>query len=55
MMKNNMELTLQNIQWGEFKIEKIFSVENCKCSKASIFRRGAEFLMLVPQIEIMEF
>lgn len=35
-----MELSLQSVGWGEFKIEDIFSIENCKCSKASVLGKG---------------
>lgn len=33
-------MNLNNIEWGEFEIGKIFSIENCKCSNVSILENG---------------
>lgn len=33
-------LTLENKDWKTFKVEKLFSIEKCKCSKAGDLKKG---------------
>jgi Type I restriction modification DNA specificity domain len=35
-----MDINLKNIQWGEFEIGKLFTIENCKCSNISLLKKG---------------
>jgi len=39
-MLNNMDLTLKNKDWGQFKLSSIFTIENCKCSKVADLQNG---------------
>ncbi|MDI9357936.1 MAG: hypothetical protein QM528_03185 [Phycisphaerales bacterium] len=38
MIKNNIQLT--DRAWKQFKIEAIFNIDNCKCSKVSALEKG---------------
>ena len=35
-----MKKSIQDIQWGEFEIGKLFTIENCKCSNVSLLESG---------------
>jgi hypothetical protein len=36
-----MTFNLKEKKWGAFKIEDIFSIEHCKCSKVSALKKGS--------------
>ena len=38
---NRMIIDIENIEWGEFKINSIFEIENCKCSNVSLLQTGS--------------
>ena len=39
-MRSDIDMSLKNREWKEFKLSSIFEIENCKCSKVSDLKDG---------------